>query len=164
MGFAGSIIIAPRNFGCTNKSKLRGYIHYWRVLGYLHGLDDSVNPFTGSVEDVNINIANMTFKRLVPALERPPDDFEHMSRAIGKWGGARNAHIVYGIHLMITNFSDQVKESLGVTNGRLRCLADLYPLVSFGEKLSFYMMYILYNYIYAWPFCRILINKGFGKI
>ena len=49
IGFAGSILIAPRSFGVTDTRKLKGYIHYWRVLGYLHGIEDAFNPFAGPI-------------------------------------------------------------------------------------------------------------------
>ena len=78
IGFAGSILIAPVDFGCHDTSQLPGYIHYWRVLGYLHGIDDAYNPFGGSMERAQNTIADVTGNCLIPSLETPPKDFPKM--------------------------------------------------------------------------------------
>ena len=93
LGFAGSILVAPACFGCTDTSKLPGYFHYWRVLGYLHGIDDKYNPFSGSMDEAENVIRDVTQNCLLPSLETPPKDFEKMAKAICDWAGARNGII-----------------------------------------------------------------------
>merc|ERR1711937_684830 len=95
IGFAGSILIAPSSFGVPDDSKLEGYIHYWRVLGYLHGIEDRFNPFGGSMQIAQNTIADVTGNCLLPALEAPPADFEKMVQAVCSWAGAKNGIIYY---------------------------------------------------------------------
>jgi len=92
-GFAGAILTAPHGFGVLDTSKLPGYFHYWRVLGYLHGVDDKYNLMNGTMEEAKNTIRDVTDKCLVPMLTTPPKDFEKMAQAICDFAGARNGII-----------------------------------------------------------------------
>jgi len=155
VGFAGSVIIAPHNFGCTSTLKLAGYVHYWRVLGYLHGISDENNPFAGSLQTVQNTVADMTWNGLLPALENPPDEFEQMTQAIAKWAGPRNGHIAYGIYIMISNNNQMQHQT---DQQRLKALQKIYPIETMREKLKFYHTYFVLNFLYKWTPLRICFN------
>ena len=44
-GFVGPILLTPQFFGVPEGVDMSGFIHYWKVLGYLHGITDEFNPF-----------------------------------------------------------------------------------------------------------------------
>ena len=46
IGFVGPILGSPELFGVAKQDrKMDGFIHMWRVFGYLHGIEDEFNPF-----------------------------------------------------------------------------------------------------------------------
>ena len=59
IGFAGAILIAPASYGCTDTTLLEGFIHFWRVMGYLHGIEDQYNPFAPSMESAQETIVQV---------------------------------------------------------------------------------------------------------
>ena len=54
-GFFGGIILHPDAFGvhCTD-ADLDDYVHFWRGIGYLLGIDDRFNLCSGGLESTNI--------------------------------------------------------------------------------------------------------------
>lgn len=158
IGFAGSILIAPRSFGVTDTKKLEGYIHYWRVLGYLHGIEDAFNPFGGSMRTAQNTIADVTADCLIPSLESPPKDFDKMVEAVCSWAGGKNGTIAYGLHIILTNHKDLERP---LDENRVQEVNKLYPLDSFRDKIRFNHLYLLFRYLYPVPFARILLNFQF---
>lgn len=56
VGFAGPIVVAPRFFGIEDENELVAYLHTWRVLGHLLGIDDQYNPFVGDLLAIQVSI------------------------------------------------------------------------------------------------------------
>lgn len=55
VGFAGPIVVAPSFFGIKDENELVAYLHTWRVLGNLLGIDDKYNPFAGDLLTIQVN-------------------------------------------------------------------------------------------------------------
>ena len=46
IGFVGPILGSPELFGVAPEDRqMDGFVHMWRVFGYLHGIEDDFNPF-----------------------------------------------------------------------------------------------------------------------
>jgi hypothetical protein len=54
VGFAGPIVVTPSFFGVKDENELVAYLHSWRVLGNLLGIDDNYNPFAGDLRTIQI--------------------------------------------------------------------------------------------------------------
>ena len=89
-------------FGIPEGVDMAGFIHYWKVLGYLHGIKDCFNPFRNiflicslscvcMVTDLaklksndlvltRATIAEVTASCMVPKLHSPPPMFDKMSQ------------------------------------------------------------------------------------
>jgi len=155
IGFAGSILIAPSSFGVPDDSKLEGYIHYWRVLGYLHGIEDRFNPFGGSMQIAQNTIADVTGNCLLPALEAPPADFEKMVQAVCSWAGAKNGIIYYGL-MIVHDHHHKMTRKMDLE--RLSRLMGMYSLNSLREKQRYNSFRILFTYFYPYKIVRILLH------
>ena len=95
IGFVGPILLRPTMFGVPESEDMSGFVHRWRVLGYLHGISDKYNPFHQSnntlrytqlmkyfLDNLKITrdtIAEISARCLVPNMFKPPDMFDKMS-------------------------------------------------------------------------------------
>ena len=84
IGFVGPILGSPENFGIPKaERKMAGFLHMWRVLGFLHGLKDEFNPF--EINDpikTRLTVFSVFEECLIPKLYDPPEMFQHMSGVI----------------------------------------------------------------------------------
>ena len=81
-GFMGAIIMYPEGFGCAcNKSDLEDYIHFWRGMGWLLGIDDKYNICAGNYEQTHSIVKSIERDMLLPGLANPPKDFYMMVKA-----------------------------------------------------------------------------------
>ena len=78
-GFMGAIVMYPEGFGvkCT-KQDLEDYIHFWRGLGYLLGIDDKYNICAGNYQQTYDICKQIEVEKLLPGLEKPPKNFNMM--------------------------------------------------------------------------------------
>ena len=81
-GFMGGIVMYPEMFGLQcSKDDLEDFIHLWRGLGYLLGIDDKYNICSGNYQQTyNIN-KELEEQLIFPSLENPPKDFDKMCTA-----------------------------------------------------------------------------------
>ena len=64
IGFVGPILGQPDLFGVEEKDReMAGFIHMWRVLGYLHGIEDEVSTYNCSLKIVH-NLHTISLKVL----------------------------------------------------------------------------------------------------
>lgn len=100
IGFVGPILLTPQMFGIPEGVDMAGFIHYWKVLGYLHGIKDDFNPFSNDLVLTRATIAEVSASCMVPKLHSPPPMFDKMSQAICDWAGPRNVLFTYGLECM----------------------------------------------------------------
>ncbi|RZF34928.1 hypothetical protein LSTR_LSTR011422 [Laodelphax striatellus] len=83
-GFVGMIVTYPAQFGAANASQeeLEGFLHLWRVIGYLLGIEDQFNFCDGSLEEVRERSRALTSEWIVPELGRVSDEWEHYCRCM----------------------------------------------------------------------------------
>jgi len=68
IGFVGPILLRPTMFGVSENEDMTGFVHRWRVLGYLHGIEDKYNPFH---ESTLLSMAMILYKISTNILRRP---------------------------------------------------------------------------------------------
>ena len=81
-GFMGAVLTYPEGFGirCT-QSDLEDYIHFWRGIGHLLGMDDKYNLCRGSYEETHSICKSIEENVLKKALQSPPYHFQSMADA-----------------------------------------------------------------------------------
>ncbi|CAG5079951.1 Oidioi.mRNA.OKI2018_I69.PAR.g9428.t1.cds [Oikopleura dioica] len=144
VGFAGSIVISPYGFGVEDGEGLANYIYFWRVLGYLHGLDDEFNPFSGSLLSVRRTVYETAERVLIPSWEDPDPKYLPMANAITKNQEQLHSILLYAIDLAIEGNG---KYGNPMSSDRLVRIRENYPVKSqsrlFWRKL---LMQKLYHY------------------
>ncbi|XP_039289227.1 uncharacterized protein LOC111064063 isoform X2 [Nilaparvata lugens] len=83
-GFVGLVVTYPDQFGAGNASEeeLEGFLHLWRVIGYLLGIEDRFNFCDGTLEEVRDRSRSLTTHWVIPELGRVSDEWEHYCRCM----------------------------------------------------------------------------------
>ena len=91
--FVGLVILYPQKFGSVDATDqdLEGFIHFWKCIGYLLGIDDNFN----FCREDDLNFTRQLSRQFIEHLIKPSFkvlslEYEHMSRAIAQ--GARSYH------------------------------------------------------------------------
>lgn len=87
-GFIGYIILKPKLLGIKRTDPDEAaLIHFWRVLGYMLGMEDRFNVCTNSVEQTKARLEIILVKHLRPSLETAPQLFYDMAQVLvdGLW-------------------------------------------------------------------------------
>lgn len=87
-GFIGFIILKPHKLGIQISNKdMEAIVHFWRVIGYLIGIDDKYNVCTDSYRTTRLRLKLMLINIYRPFLEETGNDFQIMARALleGVW-------------------------------------------------------------------------------
>jgi len=155
VGFSGSILISPKSYGISDHSQLEGYIHYWRVLAYLHGIKDEYNPFSGSLADAQVTIKDAVKDGLLPSLESPPEKFNEMVGYITSWSVPKNSLFKFGLSIFDDVFKNSENE---VVADRLQRLWITFSPKNFFERGVFSTLKIIFENIYSNAIGRIAVN------
>ncbi|XP_029709330.1 uncharacterized protein LOC115255401 isoform X2 [Aedes albopictus] len=87
-GFVGYVVLNHRKLGVQySREGVEGFVHLWRTIGYMLGLEDRFNLCT---EDFDTSVQRMTLVNdhfFRPGLQNPSADFDHMTRIMidGMW-------------------------------------------------------------------------------
>lgn len=87
-GFMGFIVLKPHKLGIQLSNKdFEAFVHFWRVIGHLIGIQDRFNVCTDSYRETRIRLKRMLSDIYRPYLEETGDDFMIMSKALieGLW-------------------------------------------------------------------------------
>ncbi|KZS17092.1 uncharacterized protein LOC116922918 [Daphnia magna] len=85
--FVGVLVLFPHKFGATYASDddLSGFIHFWRCIGYLLGIEDRFNFCDGDNLDLTRDLCRHYLDKMIkPAFKDASAEFEHMARAVAK--------------------------------------------------------------------------------
>ncbi|GBP70076.1 hypothetical protein EVAR_98907_1 [Eumeta japonica] len=88
-GFLGFALLKPDKIGALafEPGDWRAYIHFWRTMGYMIGIEDRYN-LCRKTEQETRQVCQYVLERVfTPALENVPEYFEHMARVMldGMW-------------------------------------------------------------------------------
>ncbi|XP_065085603.1 uncharacterized protein LOC135707681 isoform X2 [Ochlerotatus camptorhynchus] len=87
-GFVGYVVLSHRKLGVQySREGMEGFIHLWRTIGFMLGLEDRFNLCTDELNASyqRMMLVNDHFMR--PGLQNPSAEFTHMTRAMidGMW-------------------------------------------------------------------------------
>ncbi|XP_063585865.1 uncharacterized protein LOC134763235 [Penaeus indicus] len=89
--FFGLVLTQGSQFGVQlTREEEEGLVHFWRIIGYLLGIEEKYNLAKGSIEDVKTNCHALVHKIIIPGLVTPPPEFHQMADAM-----------LHGIHLIV---------------------------------------------------------------
>lgn len=82
--FVGLLVTYPEKFGAgsATKEELEAFLHLWRSIGYLLGIEDRFNFCTGNLEEVVQRCHAVIDYWVKPNLQHITEDWEHMSRCL----------------------------------------------------------------------------------
>lgn len=82
--FVGLLATYPEKFGAgsATKEELEGFLHLWRSIGYLLGIEDRFNFCTGTLEEVVQRCHSVIDYWVKPNFQHITEDWEHMSRCL----------------------------------------------------------------------------------
>lgn len=86
-GFIGFTMVAPEKLGIRRGGE-EGLVHFWRVIGYLMGMDDRFNICRPEGVEETRRVCSLLLEQVfAPNLKQPPAEFASMSRAMmdGIW-------------------------------------------------------------------------------
>ncbi|XP_054263869.1 uncharacterized protein LOC128987158 [Macrosteles quadrilineatus] len=83
-GFVGLMIMHPEKFGAGNatEEELEGFVHLWRGLGYLLGIEDRFNFCNGTLDEIRRRCHYLVDNWVKPSFQHVTEDWEHMSRCM----------------------------------------------------------------------------------
>uniref|UniRef100_A0A0A9XA16 Amylopullulanase n=1 Tax=Lygus hesperus TaxID=30085 RepID=A0A0A9XA16_LYGHE len=83
-GFMGLIVLYPEKLGVigVTEEELDGFVHLWRVLGYLLGIKDEFNLCQGPFNVVKSRCQQIIDMLFIPNLNNLTEEWEHMSRCM----------------------------------------------------------------------------------
>lgn len=87
-GFIGFILIKGSKLGMKFSDKNEeGFVHFWRVIGYMIGIEDRFNVCTESVAVTKKRLQIIEREEIRPCLENAPSMFHDMANALvsGLW-------------------------------------------------------------------------------
>ncbi|XP_014261322.1 uncharacterized protein LOC106673647 isoform X2 [Cimex lectularius] len=146
-GFMGLVVACPEKFGVPdNEEGLAGFVHLWRVVGYMLGVRDENNFCKGSLADVKENCIKLIKYVFRPNMENINDEWEHMSRCA-----------VDGLKMELGGYQFEVI---------FLCLLWVYDLdltnilknVSWVCRIKFYMYKFVIAYLYKFHLIKSAIN------
>ncbi|PNF18365.1 hypothetical protein B7P43_G13578 [Cryptotermes secundus] len=83
-GFVGLFVLFPGKFGAHGicDEELDSFVHLWRCLGYVLGLEDRYNLCNGDLETVRQRSRDIIHFWMKPNLRDVSRDWEHMTRCV----------------------------------------------------------------------------------
>lgn len=87
-GFMGYIVLVPQKLGIqVNRDDIEAFVHFWRVVGHMIGIQDKFNLCTNSYETTRPRLALMMRQIYQPYLENTSHEFMSMTKALleGLW-------------------------------------------------------------------------------
>lgn len=83
-GFMGYALLRPRFLGirvAPDSENLKGFVHFWRVIGHSFGLRDEFNLCTGSVDETRARLIKMTLRVVGPLFVRHREVYHEVINA-----------------------------------------------------------------------------------
>lgn len=86
--FVGYVALSPRMLGIQyNADDMEAFVHFWRVLGYMLGIEDRYNLCTADISTSSHRMQQVRDEVVIPALISVGEDFQRMARYMldGMW-------------------------------------------------------------------------------
>lgn len=86
--FVGYVVLSPRMLGVQyNTEDMEAFVHFWRVMGYMLGIEDRFNVCTADLATSRYRMQQVRDQLIQPALASVSEDFHRMARYMldGMW-------------------------------------------------------------------------------
>ena len=148
-----SFFVAPLLFSraCGLKcsvTDIEDYLHFWRVVGYMLGIDDSYNVASGSFSETQIFCRHL-YDDIMTTVEKSSSP--RYNQLADAYCFGINKHLLFGLPVLSTNSA--VAYFYGYY-GRHRCFS-----LSVADWLRFYFLHILGFLLFWCPSFRLMLNK-----
>ncbi|XP_076268515.1 uncharacterized protein LOC143201385 [Rhynchophorus ferrugineus] len=172
-GFVGYVLLRSEKVGVHNTTKedFEGFVHFWRIIGHILGIEDRFNLCSGSVEEATAKCAKMVEKVYLPNIRQNHLDILQMSRYV--IDGLRpvspmlnyNA-VLYYLRCLLSN--EQEEDEYKKLSIREKCIVMIAQALMQASKWSVVRWYLnLQNYMRIWIIKHIPIlamyHYGFQK-
>lgn len=87
-GFMGFVLVRHKKLGVRhNQEDIDAFVHFWRVIGHMLGIEDRYNLCTDSLDGTMSRVEAMMNHVVTPGMIKPPAQFDHMLGAMmeGLW-------------------------------------------------------------------------------
>ncbi|XP_055640175.1 uncharacterized protein LOC129777741 [Toxorhynchites rutilus septentrionalis] len=87
-GFVGYVVLGYQKLGIQyDEEGMEGFVHFWRTIGYMLGLEDRFNLCTADMDSSRRRLVLVNDQIIRPSLQFPSDDFVRMTNAMidGLW-------------------------------------------------------------------------------
>ncbi|XP_043475103.1 uncharacterized protein LOC122506822 [Leptopilina heterotoma] len=82
-GFIGFTLMSAEQLGVkATEEELEGIVHFWRVIGYMLGMEEKYNLCTGTVEECRILCRLLLNEVFIPLFEKGNEKFDDMGRIL----------------------------------------------------------------------------------
>ncbi|XP_068225504.1 uncharacterized protein [Palaemon carinicauda] len=139
--FLGIMLAHPRSMGAWGATErdLEGFVHFWRGIGWLLGIEDKYNFCKGTAAETKALCAEIERLVIIPNLSRSGWNQEHMSSSL-----------MDGINMMVPGLSYPAM---------LRFLADTLGLsvplfvrnMSLRHIVQYWLMYFVFHFVFMIP-------------
>ncbi|CAG9821186.1 unnamed protein product [Phaedon cochleariae] len=109
-GFIGFALVRGRFIGIheVSEEELKGFIHLWRAVGYVLGIEDRFNICRESVKETKEICEELMRRVFIPGLQQPGDDFYNVAKVVVE--GFRG--MIPGLHLdNMLHYTHMIMES-----------------------------------------------------
>lgn len=151
-GFVGLMVTFPEKFGAGDASEedLEAFLHTWRSIGYLLGVEDKYNFCNGTLKDVVERCHSLIDNWVKPSFQILTKDWEHMSRCLVEGMGyiASTEKPVFSFNVFIM----YLFWVLDIPVPRL------YSTLTWNERFEFFTLKFLLTQAVKFPGVRPLLN------
>ncbi|XP_071452843.1 uncharacterized protein [Hetaerina americana] len=148
-GFMGLVVMHPKKFGMHSSTEedLESFVHLWRALGKLLGIEDRYNFCSGTLEETRARCSELIERWVKPNLLEVNEEWEHMYRCL-----------VAGIRYYVPGNTFAV--SLSYLCDVLKIpMPRLYAAMGWREKLLFLVHKLIFRFFMRFDRVRRYYNK-----
>ncbi|XP_067132527.1 uncharacterized protein [Centruroides vittatus] len=152
--FVGLITLFPTKLAIDwNKEDTECFLHFWRCIGYLLGMEDQYNICKGSYENVTLLFNEILEKEIKPGIKKPLEESVQMARDIVTTFRCVNPMLSW------KSLSEYWKENLGISS---ECNLSIF------DWLIYWWFRLVFNYLLWFQILRngfnILTNSSVNKV
>ena len=149
--FVAGVVLYPRQFGIDcSVSDQEDYIHFWRGIGYLLGIQDNFNMCSGTYTET-LQICKDIEEHNLPELRNPPKESHSMAKAFSD-----------GINLFfkVPVSSVAAIHALWYYDLKYKITA---PCLGFSDWLRLYFLRLIVFLCWWFPFVEVFLSKQILK-
>lgn len=140
-GFVGLFIKYPAYFGAHSitDEELDSFVHLWRCIGYLLGVEDKYNFCNGDLQTIRQKTNDLIEFICKPNFRRITQDWEHMTRCITEGISYYVPGVTFEVSLMY------------LCNMFGLCTPRLWAALTVRQKILYYLTHFIFWFVFRLP-------------